>query len=56
MTEVKYDLFAWFEGNICTEMYHVPEPQWEEWKYKGWIQAGPPVGCPGEEYYRKRND
>lgn len=52
-----YRYFARVNGNMVEEMYMAKpdDPVCDRFLVEGLIEAGPAVGCPGEEWYKERN-
>ena len=54
MSEYRY--FARVNGNMVEEMYMAEpdDPVCDRFLAEGMIEAGPAVGCPGDEWYKQR--
>lgn len=53
---MEYRYFARVNGNMVEEMYMAEpdDPVCDRFLAEGLIEAGPAVGCPGDEWYKQR--
>jgi hypothetical protein len=53
-----YRYFARVNGNMVEEMYMAEpdDPVCDRFLAEGLIEAGPPVGRPGDEWYKQRGE